>query len=99
LDCEPRHTANEPHRTAFHVAASTGHEGMAPLLANRETTMTKFKTSHRNELLVDQIDIEQLDAVVGGAINLSPQLALAANPVGGWTFKDVFAKPTLGTYH
>jgi hypothetical protein len=61
--------------------------------------MTNFKTSHRDELLVDQIDIEQLDAVVGGAINLSPQLALAANPVGGWTFKDVFAKPTLGTYH
>jgi hypothetical protein len=63
--------------------------------------MTKFKTSDRNELSVDQIGLEQLDAVVGGAMQdyLSPQLKLAATPVGGWTFKDVFAKPTLGTYH
>jgi hypothetical protein len=30
---------------------------------------------------------------------MSAQLRLAFNPVGGWTMKDVFATPTLGTYH
>jgi hypothetical protein len=63
--------------------------------------MTGFKASNRNEPSLNQINMEQLDAVVGGALEdaLSPQLRLAAYPVGGWTFKDVFAKPTLGTYH
>jgi hypothetical protein len=63
--------------------------------------MTRLKTADRNELTIDQLNDAQLDAVVGGAVEnyLSPQLALAAHPVGGWTFKDVFAKPTLGTYH
>jgi hypothetical protein len=60
--------------------------------------MTKFKTSDLNEFPVDQISLGQLDAVVGGSMldALSPQLRLAASPVGGWTFKDVFAKPVLG---
>lgn len=77
------------------------HEGGGPLLAYRETTMTKFKSSDISEQSADRIDDAQLDAVVGGAIAdyFSPQLKLAAYPVGGWTFKDVFAKPTLGTYH
>jgi hypothetical protein len=30
---------------------------------------------------------------------MSAQLRLAFHPVGGWTTKDVFATPTLGTYH
>jgi hypothetical protein len=60
--------------------------------------MTKFKTSDRSELSVDQISIEQLDTVVGGSLLdvLSPQLRLAATPVGGWSMKDVFARSVLG---
>jgi hypothetical protein len=59
------------------------------------------KTTGRDEPTIDQLNDAQLDAVVGDAIEnyLSLQLALAAHPVGGWTFKDVFAKPTLSTYH
>jgi hypothetical protein len=30
---------------------------------------------------------------------MSAQLRPAFHPVGGWTMKDVFATPTLGTYH
>lgn len=56
--------------------------------------MTKFKNSDR------KLDDAALDTVVGGALAdaLSPQLALAAQQVGGWTFTDVFAKPTPFTY-
>ena len=63
--------------------------------------MTKFKMRNLNNPAVELLDDTALEAVVGGAMEdyLSPQLALAAHPVGGWTFKDVFAKPTLGTYH
>jgi len=61
--------------------------------------MTKFKPSYNDQSVI-QLDDVALDAVVGGAVDyLSPQLALAAQPVGGWTFKDVFAKPTLGRFH
>ena len=43
----------------------------------------------------------QLDAAVGGGPNLplSPPLALAAHQVGGWTMRDIWTRPTLGTYH
>jgi hypothetical protein len=63
--------------------------------------MIKFKNSGRNDQTELSIDDAQLDAVAGGATFnfLSPQLALAANPVGGWTMKDIWTKPTLGTYH
>ncbi len=63
--------------------------------------MTKFKNSDRNDLVALEIDDAQLDIVAGGARqnSLSPQLALAANPVGGWAMKDIWTKPTLGTYH
>ncbi len=63
--------------------------------------MTKFKNSDRNDLVALEIDDAQLDIVAGGARQnyLSPQLALASNPVGGWTMKDIWTKPTLGTYH
>lgn len=63
--------------------------------------MTKFKTLDR----IDQasmIEDAQLDIVVGGAPNnlpLSPQQALAYLPVGGWTMRDIWSRPTLGTYH
>ena len=67
MDCEPRHTANEPHRTAFHVAASTVHEGMAPP-EKQETDMTNL-----NELSFDE-----LDKVSGGRpSHLPPRLAEA----------------------
>jgi hypothetical protein len=56
--------------------------------------MTKFKNSD------SKLDDVALDGVVGGAMEevLSPQLALAAHAVGGWTFTDVFAKPAPFTY-
>jgi hypothetical protein len=59
--------------------------------------MTRFKTLDRNEQ--NLLDDAQLDAIVGGTFEIPDRLKLAATPVGGWTFKDVFAKPTLGTYH
>lgn len=63
--------------------------------------MTSFKNSDRNEQSVVALDDTQLDTVIGGAREdyLSPQLALAAHPVGGWTMKDIWSRPTLGTYH
>lgn len=62
--------------------------------------MTDFKTSNCNDQFA-VIEDADLDAVVGGAqtLPLSPQLALAYYPVGGWTMKDIWTKPTLGTYH
>ncbi len=63
--------------------------------------MTKFKNSDCNDQSVRLLDDAALDAVVGGAREdyFSAQLALAAHPVGGWTMKDIWTKPTLGTYH
>jgi len=64
--------------------------------------MTKFKTSDRNDHSIRPLDEAALETVVGGrSIEdfMSAQLRLAYHPVGGWTFKDVFATPTLGTYH
>ncbi len=62
--------------------------------------MTRTRNSDCNEQIA-LIEDADLDAVVGGASNLalSPQLALAWYPVGGWTMKDIWTKPTLGTYH
>jgi hypothetical protein len=61
--------------------------------------MTEFKTSDRNELSLSQIDDAHLDTVVGGLdislLHLSPQLTLAATPVGP-VMKDVFARYVLG---
>ena len=71
---------------------------MVSLQTQQETAMTEFKNSDDQFAVIEDA---QLDIVVGGAPNipLSPQLALAAHPVGGWTMKDIWAKPTLGTYH
>jgi hypothetical protein len=62
--------------------------------------MTKFKNSDRKDPSGLLIDDAQLDAVVGGALEdyLSPQLALAYHPVGGWTMKDIWTRPALGRY-
>jgi hypothetical protein len=70
---------------------------MAPFQQIGRQQMTKFNTSDRSELSVDQISLDQLDTVVGGSLLdvLSPQLRLAATPVGP-VMRDVFAKPVLG---
>ncbi|MEO6381532.1 MAG: hypothetical protein ABIO35_05915 [Nitrobacter sp.] len=62
--------------------------------------MTKSKTND----LADQIrvlDDGELTAVSGGYIdNCIPRQTVTGIVVNSdWTFKDVFAKPTLGTYH
>lgn len=44
------------------------------------------------------LDDAELTAVSGGAFELPANLRLAATPVGGWTMKDIFARPVLGTY-
>ena len=61
--------------------------------------MTKSRTSDRDQSVVE-LDDAALSTVVGGAAEgtFSPQLALAAYPVGGWTMRDVFARPQLGKY-
>lgn len=60
--------------------------------------MTKFKNSDRNDLT--SLDEAELDTVVGGAC-FPPIGTVSAThrPNTGWVFKDVFAKPTLGTFH
>jgi len=63
--------------------------------------MTKFKSTD-HDLTIAQLEDAALETVLGGANieqYLSPQLRLAYHPVGGWTMQDVFAVPTLGTYH
>lgn len=62
--------------------------------------MTKFGNSDRNDQSA-LIDDAQLEAVVGGALEdyMSAQLRLASHAVGGWTMKDIWTRPTLGTYH
>jgi hypothetical protein len=63
--------------------------------------MATFKTSDRNDQTDRLLDDTQLDAIVGGALdNCIPVRTVTATlPTVGWTFKDQFAKPTLGTYH
>jgi hypothetical protein len=62
--------------------------------------MTKFKATDRAGLRV--LDDAELNAVSGGYLNNC--IRTTAFPTGpvpnpGLTFKDLFAKPTLGTYH
>ena len=63
--------------------------------------MTRFRHADQGERSLEMLDDTQLETVIGGAREdyLSPQLALAAHPVGGWTMKDIWTRPTLGTYH
>ena len=63
--------------------------------------MTSFRNSDHKDASIDLIGDIELDAAVGGALTvaLSPQLAFAAHPVGGWTMRDIWTRPTLGTYH
>jgi hypothetical protein len=63
--------------------------------------MTRSKNFDRNQQMADLLDDAELNAVVGGAVDS----CIPVRTIGGvvpntnWTFKDVFAKPTLGTYH
>lgn len=64
--------------------------------------MIRFKTSDRNSQTMRELADAELDAVVGGAPdNCLPgrTVIVGTAPNPGWTFKDVFAHPTLGTYH
>jgi hypothetical protein len=74
-----------------------GGNGLAPN-DNREMTMTKSRNSDRNDQSA-LIDDAQLDAVVGGTQADDFSAFLASRSVGGWIMKDIWTKPTLGTYH
>ena len=60
--------------------------------------MTSFKNSDHNDRSLDLIDDAQLDTVVGGAGDFFSNY-IASRAVGGWVMKDIWTKPTLGTYH
>ena len=63
--------------------------------------MTRFKTADRNDQSVNLLDDATLEAVAGGVKDgCIPRHPIPPTfPTGDWVFKDVFAKPTLGTYH
>jgi hypothetical protein len=61
--------------------------------------MSSFKNSDRNNQSVDLIDDARLDTVVGGATGDFFSNYIASHAVGGWVMKDIWTKPTLGTYH
>jgi hypothetical protein len=69
---------------------------MVSLCTQRETAMTKFNNSDRNDHLA-LIEDAQLEIVVGGALTdaLSPQLALAFLHVGP-VMADLFAPYKMG---
>ena len=55
--------------------------------------MTKFNIADRDS--DNLLDDSQLDAVVGGSIQ-TLQIKPVTPPSSEWTFKDVFAKHTIG---
>ncbi|MCP3381294.1 MULTISPECIES: hypothetical protein [unclassified Bradyrhizobium] len=59
--------------------------------------MSEFKTS-ANEQSAVLLDDAVLENVVGGSADSDFQSFLDAHSVGGWTMRDVFAKPVLGRY-
>lgn len=59
--------------------------------------MTKFETSE-NERSARLLDDAALEKVVGGSAGSGFQSFLDAQSVGGWTMRDVFARPVLGRY-
>jgi hypothetical protein len=63
--------------------------------------MTKFKTSDRNDQTTSLLDDAELDVVVGGALDscIPGHTITGVLKNSDWTFRDLFAKPTLGTYH
>jgi hypothetical protein len=61
--------------------------------------MTNSKLSDRTN--VCSLDDAELDTVIGGALDACiPHQTIQGILVNtSWTFKDLWAKPTLGTYH
>ena len=61
--------------------------------------MTKFKTSDFSDQA--HLDDAALEMAVGGVKDGCIPGHPMPNPwpTTGWVFKDLFAKPTLGTYH
>jgi hypothetical protein len=59
--------------------------------------MTRFEMSE-NEQSAIQLDDAALEIVVGGSASNDFQSFLDAHSVGGWTMRDVFARPVLGRY-
>lgn len=59
--------------------------------------MTRFETSG-NEQSTRLLDDAALEKVVGGSANNGFQSFLDAHSVGGWTMRDVFARPVLGRF-
>ena len=58
--------------------------------------MAKFEQSNADQFAI-QLDDEALSAVVGGAA-ISFESYLAQQSVGGWTMRDVFARPQIGRF-
>ena len=67
-----------------------------PSNLKQEMTMAKFEQSNADQFAI-QLDDEALSAVVGGAA-ISFESYLAQQSVGGWTMRDVFARPQIGRY-
>ena len=61
--------------------------------------MTRFKTSDQPVRVLDDAALNTVAGGVkdGGCIPGRP--TLPTFPTTPWVFKDIFAKPTLGTYH
>lgn len=59
--------------------------------------MTRFETSE-NEHAAIPLDDAALEIVVGGSAESLFQSILDSHAVGGWTMRDVFARPVLGRY-
>jgi len=58
--------------------------------------MTGFETSEHEHTAI-LLDDAALDIVVGGSDSFF-QTYIDQHAVGGWTMRDVFAKPVLGRY-
>ena len=64
--------------------------------------MTRFKTSDRNDQLVRVLDDAALNTVAGGVKDggcIPGRPTPSTFPTSDWVFRDLWAKPTLGTYH
>ncbi len=61
--------------------------------------MTRFKTSDQSVRVLDDAALNTVAGGVkdGGCIPGRPIPTVP--PTSGWVFKDLWAKPTLGTYH
>ena len=71
---------------------------MVSLKDTRETTMVNIKNSDQSVRLLDDAALEAVAGGVkdGGCIPGRPLPKPPVNPDGDWTFKDVFARWTIG---